>query len=62
MKPGKINLREMGCEQMGSGQIGHAEINALRNEFLLSIFKIAQRYFISKYVRCLLDNPINCRL
>ena len=39
MIPGKINLREMGCEQMGSGQIGHAEINVLRNDFCFQYLK-----------------------
>ena len=48
MAPGQINLKEMSPEQMGFGQLNQSKMNALKNEFLLTIFKIAQPHFVSR--------------
>ena len=37
-------------KEMGSKQIGFLKLNALRNGNLLTIFKIAKPYFVSKKV------------
>ena len=48
MTPGQINLKEIGPEEMGFGQMNPIKINSLRNEFLHTVFKITEPHSVSK--------------